>query len=701
MLDQFANPPLQYRLAPFWTWIDVPCKSEIDRQVREMHEKGLGGFILNGRFDGLVKDSGEKLLRLTQHAYEAAERLGLRVYQYDEHAQSTGLPALLDTKLRTSIVHAECRIRALARSPLAKEWSYSIEEMKRDVDRLACLGVNFFCPDAFYYSISGLEESQPRSQFYQSTYWGNYKHFADYAARLSYVMSQGTNMPQAAVLHPGTTADAHNKKLIEWLQAYCECLLSEHVDFDIIDEQSLARATIEDGRLVLSGESYELLILPPSTSVEWKTADKIKTFAEDGGKLIATSSLPAEDSSGNRHAELREAFASAFDPSEHARILNINKPDDLLPALKPALRESIKRNISICRGNTECADITCAHRTAENLDIFLLANCADEEREVRISVRCDGSPHMLNLETGECTALPNCTQQGNRTILLHRFDRYGSLVMAFDNEPAFAVALPMAEQGQEIAISDEWEFIPEQLNCLSLPIWNFNTVIQDDTELQDYTASFDVEFIPDKLLLVFQESKSLQVGKNVKISVNDSEVTPTGSWTVDIAMKTFDVSSSIHIGSNLVRMTIAQECSVENHTQPPIKPKLLGAFSIGENGSTLQMQKKYMRSGSWTDQGYPYYSGSGAYRQTIFVPEFARGQKIILRADRPADSLEFVINGRLAGLREWAPYEVDITSFVAPGPNTIELRITNSLANIMQSEPRPSGLLGGIRAFLA
>ncbi len=68
----------------------------------------------------------------------------------------------------------------------------------------ACLGVNFFCPDAFDYSLSGLQANQPRSQFYQATYWRDYKHFADYAARLSYVLSQGKHKPQAALLRPGS-----------------------------------------------------------------------------------------------------------------------------------------------------------------------------------------------------------------------------------------------------------------------------------------------------------------------------------------------------------------------------------------------------------------------------------------------------------------------------------------------------------------
>jgi len=700
MLDQFANPPSQYRLAPFWAWNEIPDPIEIDRQVREMHAKGLGGFIIDGRFAGPVSDAGEELLRLTQRACEAAERLGLRIYQYDEPPPIPGLPPLLDIKLRTSAVHAQGRIRALARAPYASDWSCSMDRMKRDVDRLACLGVNFFCPDAFHYSVAGLQLMRPRSQFYQATYWRDYKRFADYAARLSYVMSQGRHVPQAALLRPGGFADRMERDLVEWLEAYCQCLLAEHIDFDIIDERSLAQAAIEEDRLVLGAEGYELLILPPVPSVAWKTADKIKVFADQGGKLIGTSRLPAEDADGDRHEEVREAFAMAFEPGTHAHLLQISRLSDLAPALDHALRATVKRDVSIRRESAECADIVCAHRATDSLDIFLLANSAAQAREVRISVRCDGAPHMLNLETGECTALPNCTQQGNRTVLLHRFEAHGSLVMVFGDEPVFAVSPPIVEGGQEIALSEEWEFVPEQPNCLTLRDWSFNTLIQQDRELYEYTTSFDAQFVPDDLILAFQESPDFHVGDGLRLFVNDTEVAPTGSWAIDISIRVFNMASVAREGLNSIRMVAEREGWTGEPVQTPVRPRLLGSFSAAQNGS-LQPPRTSLRDGSWTDQGYPFYSGTAAYRQTVFIPEFARGQKVILRCEQPSDYVEFLVNGRLAGLRPWAPFEVDITSLVVPGKNTIELRVTNSLANMMLSEPRPSGLTGGATLFLA
>lgn len=701
MLDMFKKPPAQYRLAPFWVWGEMPELQEVERQVREMHVQGLGGFFIDGRLAGRTEGSGEGLLQCTQRACEAAERLGLHVYQYDEPTTPSGLPATLDVKLRTSATHADGRIRTLAKSPSSRGNALSMQDMKRAVDRLACLGANFFCPDAFRYSLAGLGHDDAMSQFYQSSFWPHYRHFADYAARLSYVMSQGKHRPQAALLRPGAYSDPMDRDTAEWLAAYCELLLAEHVDFDIIDEGCLAQATCADERLMVAEDEYELLILPPMAATAFDSARKIKAFADDCGKVIATMRLPAEDSQGDRHAEVRAAFEEIFEDSSRVFLLEIGKPADLPSALNRTLRLAIKREVSVRLGSGECADIAYTHRSVGGVEVFFLANQADEPREVRISIRCNGAPHLLNLESGDSTALPHCTQTGDRTVLLHRFEPHGSLLVAFTNEPAFAVAPPMVEEGQEIALADEWEFALDQPNCLTLRDWTFNTLIQQNHELYEYTTSFESDFEPQSLSLVLEQTAGFGADSGLKVFINDHEAPASDGWITDISLKTIDITALATKGTNTVRMLVERQ-GWDGEPQPwPEKPRVMGAFSVDEGQATLLPPRNHIRAGSWTEQGYPYYSGTASYRQTVYIPEFARGQRVILRAIDPTDVIEFVVNGAIAGLRPWAPYEADITPLVTPGPNVIELRVTNSTANLLLSDPRPSGLIHGAVAFLA
>ena len=68
--------------------------------------------------------------------------------------------------------------------------------------------------------------------------------------------------------------------------------------------------------------------------------------------------------------------------------------------------------------------------------------------------------------------------------------------------------------------------------------------------------------------------------------------------------------------------------------------------------------------------------------------------------DKPVDTigtddvLEVLINGQSAGVRLWEPYAVELTEFLRPGENVLELRVANTLANLLKGVERPSGLAG-------
>ena len=60
------------------------------------------------------------------------------------------------------------------------------------------------------------------------------------------------------------------------------------------------------------------------------------------------------------------------------------------------------------------------------------------------------------------------------------------------------------------------------------------------------------------------------------------------------------------------------------------------------------------------------------------------------------DIAEVLVNGRRAGVLTWAPYIMDIGQACRPGKNSLEIRVTNSMANAYDGLRLASGLMGPV-----
>ena len=123
----------------------------------------------------------------------------------------------------------------------------------------------------------------------------------------------------------------------------------------------------------------------------------------------------------------------------------------------------------------------------------------------------------------------------------------------------------------------------------------------------------------------------------------------------------------------------------------------MGDFSLvaQDDGSyRIAAPRNTIRPESWTGQGYPFYSGSAVYRRRFQLPESFVGQRIFLQPQVRDDVLEVVVNEQPAAVRLWPSYEVEISEQLKPGDNIMELRLTNTLVNLLEGVERASGLAG-------
>ncbi|MEN6357432.1 MAG: glycosyl hydrolase [Armatimonadota bacterium] len=329
-----------------------------------------------------------------------------------------------------------------------------------------------------------------------------FRFYIDYAARVRYALSHGQRRAQVALLMPSMGSSS------DFFEFYNANLPLEHVSHDVIDEDAIISATSVDQSLICPSNRYEMLILPPIDAVRYETALKIQEFVDDGGRVMATMPIPTKDSHGKKDSEVRSIFHEIFgagsgkngpviELDNGAILVQTQEPSELAPTLRDCISMAIKPDVSITSAGRQCREITFVHHIYEDNDIFFFANSSPDAREVQLSIRCDKAPHILDPETGEQIALINCTQQGSRTILLHRFEGCGSLTLCFDYEPSLTVPTPQFEHGRQIILSGEWSTTSDNTGAA---LYSQKTLIPEFMRSQRVIAKLEdspdiVEFI--------------------------------------------------------------------------------------------------------------------------------------------------------------------------------------------------------------
>ncbi|MBI5304720.1 MAG: hypothetical protein HY868_21480 [Chloroflexi bacterium] len=112
LLQDFQQPPLAFRGAPFWSWNDRLQVDELTRQVRDMKAHGMGGFFMHSR-DGLeTVYMSPEWMECIRETVRAAKAEGMHAWLYDEDRWPSGaagglLPARGGDAFRAKVLTVE------------------------------------------------------------------------------------------------------------------------------------------------------------------------------------------------------------------------------------------------------------------------------------------------------------------------------------------------------------------------------------------------------------------------------------------------------------------------------------------------------------------------------------------------------------------------------------------------------------------
>jgi len=208
-----------------------------------------------------------------------------------------------------------------------------------------------------------------------------------------------------------------------------------------------------------------------------------------------------------------------------------------------------------------------------------------------------------------------------------------------------------------------------------------------------YRTIFEMETLPPNTRLLIDGFS----GTAYQLFVNGQEVQDKGTRSrLDAEIKEVDIQPFVEVGRNVVAVRLV----VNRRTDGILDLlKIVGDFALQKSGEHFKIVKapSEISAGDWTAQGYPFYSGTGIYRAAIDVPAKYLDGRLFLEVDCGDDVLELSVNGRPAVLAPWHPYRLELTGLLNAGKNIVELKVTNTLMNILEGVQKASGIFSAPR----
>ncbi|UQZ86379.1 hypothetical protein SK3146_05672 [Paenibacillus konkukensis] len=171
------------------------------------------------------------------------------------------------------------------------------------------------------------------------------------------------------------------------------------------------------------------------------------------------------------------------------------------------------------------------------------------------------------------------------------------------------------------------------------------------------------------------EGISLKLGKReCLVVVIDTEAASIGSTQLDEASRGQDYQYS-SISCNEITVPFDQAWMCYGLPCGPVRVK---------------------RFGSWAEYaGCENFSGTVRYFNRFHINDLS--DQYVLDCGQVGDFMEVRVNKKHVDVRFWEPYEVNITDWLNPGVNLIDILVSNSMANHYEKVGRASGLLTGVR----
>ncbi len=165
------------------------------------------------------------------------------------------------------------------------------------------------------------------------------------------------------------------------------------------------------------------------------------------------------------------------------------------------------------------------------------------------------------------------------------------------------------------------------------------------------------------------------------VTVNDTDVNrEPGKWWLDRAFGVFNIGSLVKKGDNTISLK-ASPMKVHAEIEPVY---ITGNFSVNpsDKGWAIVPPVNSLTTGSWKDQGMPFYSWGVNYSRD-FTIEKPEGNYLVNLNNWKGTIAEVYVNGQKATSIAFPPYQSDVSDLLKEGNNKIEIKVMGSLKNLL------------------
>ncbi len=655
---------------------------------------------------------------MAMYAWHQRPAIDMLFNQFDETSTHAQFGNVRSVKELGSVANQLNKKRTLSETYGGAGWELTFKDLKRLGDWEFVLGVNTLNQHLSHMTIMGARKyDYPQSFSYHNPWFAYYKSLNDYFTRLTLMLSSGRQVNKILILEPTTSVwmyynrDQSNPRFEEignQFQQFITTLEKSQVEYDLGSENIIHdHGSVKGAQFMVGSGEYDQVILPPGfENADLATFNLLEQYASAGGEILQFSPIKTID--GKVDQRIDDFYAKGFKGLKMVSTLNegIIQTDITNKNLTISTQPSSKGNLFHHRQQLPDGEILflanssleyAAQGTVNTLGSDVLwmdlftgeiyhydAKITDHNVQLEFTIPPAGS-QLFFIANEKQVGFKNFTLPSGAGKLIPSTTTISRL-----EDNALAIDFCDIAFGKthlkDVNIYDATDTLFKHFGFKNGNPWSTSVQFKNNTISRD-TFGVGTGFTSTYHFTILDKGDLSSIKAVVEraglyhVLMNGKPVEPlAGKWWLDKAFNVMEVGKYVHTGQNTLSL-IADKMTILAELEPIY---ILGNFSLAPAAQGWNIEAPLpLKIGSWKEQGMPMYSDKVGYKKKVNLQKKADKQYWIQLGKWEGTVCAVTVNGVSAGIIAYPPYQLDITTSLKEGDNTISVAVVGSLKNLL------------------